>query len=466
MSADFLERYDALDAALVKAGFPPTSPWWRAEIERFARSDCRRWVVRAGRRGGKSSTLCRLAVAWALWGGWSVPPGDTAIIPFVSVDRGEASARIKTIGGILRAIGVAFDPRAEEIELTDRRLVFRVTTCSVRSVGFTAVLIVADEQARWESRDTSANPAKEVMASLRPAMATQEKAFEVCSSSPWGTDDYHAELFDLGNTDHQIVSFAETWIANPTITEERTHELEPDERAWSREYAAIPGGTASAAFDPALLQRAASAEHIPWGGLFCAIDMARPGPDGRTRRDHHAMAIGQVSEQSLTILEAVQYDHGDLTVDVVKDIATRCKKHRIAEVWSDGYESQPIEFGKHGISVHMRPYSVALKANAVDMFNRLLRENRVSMSFPEAIDQLTSIQERLAPSGQRHYRTGGLDLACACVFTPLVVVTHDPAKYPTAMHNYQAALAGLRRNRSSWETQQLFPDSPWTWKRG
>lgn len=65
-----------------------------------------------------------------------------------------------------------------------------------------------------------------------------------------GTDDYHALLFDAGDTDHQLVSFAETWLANPTISEEQTHALEPDERVWSREYAGQPGATLSAALDP------------------------------------------------------------------------------------------------------------------------------------------------------------------------------------------------------------------------
>ncbi len=140
--AAFLARYDALDAALVARGFPPTSPWWRAQIERFAHSDCRRWVIRAGRRAGKSSTLCRLAVAWALWGSWHVPPGDTAVIAFVSVDRSETAARLKTIAEILRALGIHVEPRGDELELPDRRLVFRVVTCSIKgTVGFTAVAV-------------------------------------------------------------------------------------------------------------------------------------------------------------------------------------------------------------------------------------------------------------------------------------------------------------------------------------
>jgi hypothetical protein len=107
-------------------------------------------------------------------------------------------------------------------------------------------------------------------------MATQPFAFEVCSSSPWGTDDYHAELFDQGDTDHQLTSFAPTWIANPTITEERTHELEPDEKIWSREYAAIPGATVSQALDREDATHCfVSSIAIPErSGAFCAMTRA------------------------------------------------------------------------------------------------------------------------------------------------------------------------------------------------
>jgi len=247
----FLVRFDALDRILQAAGFPATSPWWRAEIERFFRSGRRRWVIRAGRRAGKSSTLCRIAVCWALWGPWSVPAGDVAVIAFVSIDRDEATARLRTIGEILRVLGVDADQRSDEIELRTRRLVFRVATCSIRGVvGFTSVAVFGDEMARWESRDTAANPAREVMGSLRPTMATVLDAFEVCPSSPWSLDDYHAELYDAGDTDHQVTSFAATWTANPTITEARTHELEPDAKVHAREYAAIPSSAVSSALDP------------------------------------------------------------------------------------------------------------------------------------------------------------------------------------------------------------------------
>jgi len=106
--ARLLAALDRIDAGLVAAGFPATSPWWRRELRRFLTSGRRRWAVRAGRRAGKSSTLCRLAVAVALAGEWSVPPGDVAVVAFVSVDRNEAAGRLRTIRAILDALGVGY----------------------------------------------------------------------------------------------------------------------------------------------------------------------------------------------------------------------------------------------------------------------------------------------------------------------------------------------------------------------
>jgi hypothetical protein len=288
--ADFLARYDALDALLVAHGFPPTSPWWRARIERFLRTGKRRWVLRVGRRGGKSSTLCRLFTCWLLWGPWVVPPGDTGVIPIISVDRAEAAARLVTIQAILRAIGLRHETRGQEIHVPERGAAFAVKTCSTSgTVGFTSIGMWADEMAKWESRETSANPAKEVMASLRPSSATQPYAFEVDCSAPWGMNDYHAELCELGDTEGQNFDHAATWDSNPTISEADTHALEPDVREWSRAYAAIPSETVAGDFfgaglDMALTQPRVTEPILPWVRYWIAIDPA-------FQRDHFGWAV-------------------------------------------------------------------------------------------------------------------------------------------------------------------------------
>jgi hypothetical protein len=253
-----LARFDQLDRLLVVAGFPPTSPWWRNRIERFVRSGRKRWVLE--------------------------------VVAIVSVAREEASQRIVTIEAILKALGVKFEKRASEIDIPERRVKFSVRTCSTTgTIGFTSVMIWADEAAHWTSGDDYANPAREVMANLRPTMATQPTAFEVMCSAPWDMENYHHELMRAGDTGAQLADHAATWEANPTITEQETHDLEPDPKEWSRAYAAIPAESVQADWFSVALDRCASEPRctelvLPWVCYFVAIDPA-------FARDHFGWAV-------------------------------------------------------------------------------------------------------------------------------------------------------------------------------
>jgi hypothetical protein len=238
---DFFAQFLAFDARLATKGFPPLSRFWSRALAKFFRSACRRLVVRCGRRGGKSLTMQKVATFVARYGAWSVPPGELGVIPFVSVDRPEAAARIRGCAAMFDAEGVRYVRRGDEIELLDRPCVLRVTTCTTSAVvGFTSVLIICDEVAKWRDTETGKNPAKEVVASLSPTMATQASARLFVVSSAWSTVDYHCQLFELGDDGFQQVAFAETWVAHPSLTERETRALEPDERVWLREYAARP----------------------------------------------------------------------------------------------------------------------------------------------------------------------------------------------------------------------------------
>lgn len=179
----------------------------------------------------------------------SIPPGDVGVVAFISVNKKEASSRLRTIKSILDAIGVKWKPIPDGVELDGRPIIFQTFACTVGAVsGFTSVLVIADEVAKWINDDTGTNPADEVLAAVRPTMATQRAGRIVLSSSPMGFKDAHAVAFDLGNTPHQQVAHAESWVANPTLTEAWTRKDEPHEATWRREYAAIPTGGANGAF--------------------------------------------------------------------------------------------------------------------------------------------------------------------------------------------------------------------------
>ncbi|MBK6512635.1 MAG: hypothetical protein IPG04_00605 [Polyangiaceae bacterium] len=189
-----MKVFDAMTAELALAGVHPPSPWWRGQAAEFLDSGARTWVVRVGRGGAKSHFAVLFALRLTLFESWVVPAGERHFFSFVSIDRGEASLRLGLLEHCLRVLGVPFGRKGETIELGGKwdRLGLRVLTCSVagtsgpRSIGF-----VADEASKWRSHDDAANPAREVIASLRATTVTHPRARRLIVSSPWSTVDYH-----------------------------------------------------------------------------------------------------------------------------------------------------------------------------------------------------------------------------------------------------------------------------------
>jgi len=211
---EVLARFDEVNARLVKAGFPPTSPWWHKQITRWYQAGCRQFVPRCGRRAGKSSTLSRVAVVDMLYGDHVIPPGDTGVVAIISTDRSEASGRLNTIIAILDALGVAYTPWGDGImgiRIVGRPLGVRVFTASIKGVsGFTAIWVFCDEVAKWADSSTGANPATEVLKSVRPTMKTQRNAKIALSSSPMGMLDAH---YDAADREWQRTAQLAAWVA-------------------------------------------------------------------------------------------------------------------------------------------------------------------------------------------------------------------------------------------------------------
>lgn len=254
------EGLELIETALVKKGWPPMSPWWRKHIARVYLFPRRRSVWRVGRRGGKSSTMCRVALYECLYGEHNVTPGDAGIFAILSVERKDARARIRMLAAMCKALGVEARITAELVELKDRDRVIQVTTASTSAaVGFTGIGILCDEMTRWED-DEGANPAKEIVKTISKTLITMPTAKVWCISSPLSTLDYHYELFEEGLNDEQYVHGEEgcpTWVAHPALSEQMTREEEPDEQMWQREYAAIPMPSDESAFFPADMIEAA-----------------------------------------------------------------------------------------------------------------------------------------------------------------------------------------------------------------
>ena len=397
------------------------SPFWRDTLKAFICSGKRQLVVRAGRRGGKSSTLSRFGVAYALWFATTgrIPITDVGWVVFLSVDNNEAKQRVDSIEIVLKLLGVRHERAGTEIRLSDYNIGFRVLTSSISGTsGYTSILIIADEVSKWMSKDTGANPAKEVLASVRATGATTRAP--VCLiSSPMTDDDEHAQAFDAGDTDFQMVAFAPTWVANPSLTEAETRELEPDERVWRREYAAIPqagvlDGYLADVITPCVVARTGSSPRDPRARYIVALDPA-------WRQDEFAVAVLRADRTANYLPRVVVEEvHGwrpprgeVLSVEkTCTRVAELCAKWGTHLAFTDqkDFDTLSAIFLRKGIALCGVPWSNVSKNEKFRLFRSLCMDRRVEIpNDPVLIKQLESICIKLTPSGAESFMGRGAD---------------------------------------------------------
>lgn len=253
------ETFKQMNATLEAAGFYKMSPWWERVFSRIYMFPRPRSVIRAGRRGGKSSSLARYTCHETLYAGFEAPKGDWLVYPLICQDKRTANDRLKSCTQILETLGYSDKNGATkttelEIKFPDFRKTIRCVTCTPAAVvGMTCFGSTGDEVTRWrDSNDREV--AAEVLKSLAPSMLTmtQKGARLILISSPMGQDDEHAKAYARGTTPQQLVFYAPTWVANPSdeTTKEATQLLEPDFQTWLREFGAIPQAVGAHQFFP------------------------------------------------------------------------------------------------------------------------------------------------------------------------------------------------------------------------
>lgn len=448
-----LAHLPALEAALTAHHFPPMSPWWRETITNFYKTQKRTIVARVGRRGGKSSTVCRLAVLEALYGEHDVTPGDVGVVAIVSANRDQANERLRTIATILRTLKVRHRQTSDEIELLNRPIVFKTFAASVAGVvGFTAICCICDEVSKWKAHDSASNPAPEILSALRPTMATMPNARMFLISSPMGEEDAHATAFAKGDTDHQVVAFAPSWIANPTLTESYTRALAHDEREWRREFAAIPQESwIDGFFSQDMIERCIDFQREPTpdrpipgttgyvvacdpafssDGFGIAIAHAEPGQDGRLNIvcDYvHSLNGGRGATLSPSY-----------AVDNVK-VLRRAFPGGSA-VFADQYSAEALKelFLARGMFLQTEPWTGPTKIERFSLMQTLMRDGRLRLpDCPFLRMEMSRIGWKMTASGNELIDSSGRDdrvfALCQAVYqavrhAPLMSVDGSPVR--------------------------------------
>jgi hypothetical protein len=250
-------------------------------------------------------------------------------------------------------------------------------------------------------------------------MATQPDARIVLISSPLTHEDAHAKAYDQGDTDHQTVAFAPTWVANPTVTEQQTRDDEPDPRVWAREYAAIPQASRLGAFDTDYILRAFNHSRLE-GEQQQAHVIIDPSSTGRD-----AFTIGVLRRVSpprgahwptyLKLEHIAVLGTGSFWADgdahaLADQIARVAKEWGATDVHSDQREAftwrtlirdRKLNFTEH-------TYTAKSKPQALERLRRWLAQGELALCQSDRLkSELFAFEEKISASGQPTFKGRG-----------------------------------------------------------
>jgi hypothetical protein len=362
-----------------------------------------------GRRGGKSLILALIAAYLGAFFNWApyLTAGERASVVIIATDRRQATVIFKYLRAFLSVPllnGMIERETADTIDL-DNGVTIEIQTASHRGIrGRTICAALCDELAFWRtSDDNSANPDTEILAALRPAMATIPKAMLLKASSPYAR---RGALWNDHRRHHgkdessMLIWQADTLTMNPSVPQsviDAAYENDPADA--SAEYGAqfrtdVEAFVTREAVEACVID--GRFELPPMAGVhytaFC--DPSGGGSDSMT------MAISH-KEANIAISDAVREFKPPFSPEsVVSELCALLKSYRINTVVGDKYAGQwPAErFQVHGIT-----YSASAKPKS-DLYRDFLpavNGRRVELlDHPKMVSQLCALERRTLRAGR------------------------------------------------------------------
>ena len=315
----------------------------------------------------------------------------------VAADRSQARTIMRYVRGLLKSVpmlkALIETERVESIDLTNR-ITIEVHTCSFRTTrGFTVVAALLDEIAFWRSDEDSSNPDFEVVAAIRPAMATVPGAMLLCASSPYARRGILWENFHrhFGKAGPVLVWNAPTTLMNPTVSQSFIDaEMEKDPASAAAEYLAqfrtdieayVSREAVEAVVDHGVHERGPLPAHRYLGFV---------DPSGGSS-DSFTIAIAH-KEGELGVLDCLREVRPPFSPEAtVMEFADLCKRYGVTKVRGDRYAGEwPREqFRKQGIKYETSDDAKGLiYLNALPLINsarvRLLANTRL-VSYSSAL---------------------------------------------------------------------------------
>ncbi len=376
-----------------------------------------------GRRGGKSRISAVIACYLALFFDWSpfLDPGETGHIVSIAADRPQANNLLNYVKGILAQDvfrGQVKAERAEAVDLTNG-ITISVKTCDYRLVrGYTIVAAILDELAFW--RWQGLNPGREILAALRPGMATIPGSKLIGISSPYSRAGVLYEMYKKyhGKEGPVLVWRAETLVMNPTINKaviERAEAEDPNtaKSEWGAQFRED--------LETYLPTDIIDEAEIPGRYMLpCTPDttyVAFVDPSGG-RSDSFTLAIahfeGEEGEGRIVLDRIEEWVPQFKPQDVIAEIAEILGDYRLESCRGDKYAAGFVTsaFSDCGISYEN---STLDKSQIYLEFQPLMMQRRVDLLEHKKLrEQLRGLEQRTRSGGRDsvdHYAGGHDDVA-------------------------------------------------------
>jgi hypothetical protein len=362
-----------------------------------------------GRRGGKSLILALTAVYLASFYNWKpyLTGGERASVVIIAADRRQATVIFKYLRAFLSIaplVGMIVRETADTIDLNNG-VTLEIVTASHRTIrGKTIIAALCDELAFWRmSDDNSANPDTEILAALKPAMATIPRAMMLKASSPYARRgalwNDHRKHFGKDEST-TLVWQADTRTMNPSMPQSVIDAACEDDPA----NAAAEYGAQFRSDIEAFVTREAVETSVVDGRFEL------PPTAGVTYSAFCDPSGG--SSDSMTL--AIAHKEGDVAVlDVIREVkppfspeavvAEFCKlltAYHIHSVVGDKYAGL---WPRERFTVHSKTYDAAAKPKS-DVYRDFLpavNGRRVELlDHPKMVAQLCGLERRTARGGR------------------------------------------------------------------
>ena len=394
-----------------------------------------------GRRGGKSLIMATIAAYLACFRDWSpyLVPGERGHIVVIAADKRQSQSIFRYLKGLLSIplLGKLIERETQDVLELSNRISVEVLPASYRTIrGRTVVAALCDELAFWRTDMEMANPDSEIIAALKPSMATIPGAMLLKASSPYARRGvlYEDHRKHYGKEESSILIWqAPTRTMNPSVPQSFIdEETEKDPLSAAAEYGAQFRTDVEAFVSSDVVEACTMNgrfEIPPMPTTFGTRYIAWCDPSGGSA-DSMVLAIAS-RENDAAILHAVREAKPPFSPQsVVQEFAELLKSYGITQVYGDRYAGMwPREqFHNHGIT-----YVVADKntSEVYQAFLPLLNSGRVELlDVPRLRNQLSGLERRTSRGGRDtigHGPGGHDDVANACAGALVAVMAFSTA---------------------------------------